>query len=278
MNYNFYRGLIFTGLEEYEKAKHCFKLVTDTPYHALHILQVNAFKKLVLLIWLTSTHNPNDTEHKSVRVQIRSLLASKGILGKHLEESCEVYCKAENIDNFFIILNEDEITKDINHGLVKQVIKKLRNEVIESLTQTNTMLSIDEIQERLEAHREFCNMKEEQEKEMTLKNLKDKVMEEVGRDYSYHDEDLNTVLIKMIKSGKIKAKIDMSKNIVVFAEEDTSIQDLVKRLEEQSVEIIEILKQVENADKNLIMQKKAGMFGMEEQNEEADIFMMDESM
>jgi hypothetical protein len=224
MNYNYYRGLIFTGLEEYEKAKHCFKLAIDTPYHTLHVVQVCAFKKLVLLTWLTSTHNPNDNEHKSVRVSIRSFLSSKGITGRHLEEAGGSYCKAENINNFFIISHFDEILKDTNLGLVKQVIKKLRNEVLESLTQTNTMLSLKEIEERLDGHREFHTIKEEQEKEEALRSLKDRVMEEAGADLKYYDEDLHTVLMKMIKKGHIKAKIDMSKNIVVFAEENTELK------------------------------------------------------
>jgi hypothetical protein len=164
MNYNYYRGLIFTALEDYDQAKHSFKLVIDTPFHALHIVQVNAFKKLVLLIWLTSTPNLNDNEHKSVRLEVKAIVHSKGLLGKHLEEACINYGKADCIHNFFIFQNYDEIIKDTNLGLVKQVIKKLRNEVIESITLTNTMLGIDEIEARLKNHREFCDVREEQEK------------------------------------------------------------------------------------------------------------------
>jgi hypothetical protein len=164
MNYNYYRGLIFTALEDYDQAKHSFKLVIDTPFHALHIVQVNAFKKLVLLIWLTSTPNLNDNEHKSVRLEVKAVVLGKGLLGKHLEEACINYGKADSIHNFFIFKNYDEIIKDTNLGLVKQVIKKLRNEVIESITLTNTMLGIDEIEARLKNHREFCDLREEQEK------------------------------------------------------------------------------------------------------------------
>lgn len=275
MNYNYYRGLIFTGLEKYDQAKHCFQLVLDTPYHACHILQVNAFKKLVLLIWLTSTHNPNDTEHKSVRLSIKSVVHSKGVMGKHLEESCYNYCKAERINNFFIVCNKEEIEKDINMGLVKQVIKKLRNEILESLTQTNTMLGIGEIGERLASHREFLDVQEEQEKNETLKKLKDKIMDS-GDELTYKDEDLHTVLFKMIKDGRIKAKIDMAKNIVVFAEEDTTVQELVKKLEVQNMQIIQILKEVEGFDKELILNKKAGNVEIDDPQDERDILMMDE--
>lgn len=279
MNYNYFRGMIFTGLEEYEKAKHCFQLVLDTPFHSLHILQVNAFKKLVLLLWLTSTHNPNDNEHKSVRVAIKSVLHSKGMLGKHLEDACYTYSKAENINNFFIVLNHEEIEKDVNMGLVKQVIKKLRNEVIESLSQTNTMLGMDEIEERLRLHREFCDVREEQEKTDVLRKLKDKVMEEAGLGLSYNDEDAHTVLVKMIKSGRIKAQIDMKKKIVVFAEEQVTIKELVQKLEEQSKDIIHILKEVENCDKDLILQKKAGGADVDEPlGDDRDAWMMEESM
>lgn len=57
MNYNYFRGLLYIGLENYAEARHCFQLVLDTPYQVLHITQVMAFKKICLLIWLTSTHN-----------------------------------------------------------------------------------------------------------------------------------------------------------------------------------------------------------------------------
>lgn len=245
MNYNYYRGLLFLGLEEYEQAKHCFKLVIDTPFSTVHILQIQAFKKLALLIWLTSTHNINDDEHKAIRVEIKGVLLAKGVLGKYLEDLCEDYCKAESINNFFIIQNYDSIVKDTNMGLVKQVIKKLRNEVIESMTQTNTMLTIQEIDERLSQHREFCDIFEETQKTNVLKQFKDVVMEDCKLDLDYKDDDLSTILIKMIKSGKIKAKIHMKKKIVVFEDENISLQKLVKQLENQNTEIIEVLQEVE---------------------------------
>jgi len=91
MNYNYYRGLIYTALEDYDQAKHCFTLVLDTPYHTLHIVQICAFKKLALLIWLTSTHAINDDDHKAVKLDIKGVLMSKGMLGKQLEEMAEDY-------------------------------------------------------------------------------------------------------------------------------------------------------------------------------------------
>ena len=174
--------------------------------------------------------------------------------------------------------NEDEILKDTNLGLVKQVIKKIRNEVIESLSQTNTMLEIKEIEERLKVHRHLCDAIEENQKKEALHSLKDQVMSDVQMDMSYDDEDLPTILIKLIKKGKVKARIDMKKQIVVFEDENTSIKSLVKKLEEQNTEIMEILGEVENTDKDLLMQKKAGVVEMEgpEVNEYDDMMMFDE--
>lgn len=142
------------------------------------------------------------------------------------------------------------------------------------------MLGIDEIEERLRLHREFCDVREEQEKSDVLRKLKDKIMEETGLDLNYNDEDVHTVLVKMIKSGRIKAQIDMKKKIIVFAEEQVTIRELVQKLEEQSVkDIIEILKEVENCDKDLILQKKAGGAEMDEPlGDDRDAWMMEESM
>lgn len=291
MNYNYYRGLIYTGLEDYTKAKHCFQLVLDTPYPNLHILQVMAFKKLLLLIWLTSTHDPNDSDHTGVKLAIKQVLSSKGMMGRHLDQTCQAYIKADSINNFFIMGHEDEIVKDGNMGLVKLVIKKLRNEVLESLSQTNTMLGINEISDRLKTHREFCDLKEEEEKNNVLRKLKDKFMEDSEKELSYDDEDVHTVLLKMIKKGKLHAKIDTKKtissssegssnNVVVF-EEDESIttQQLSQKLEKQSMEIIEILKEVENTDMELILQKKAGVVEANDfMEEERDPWMMEEMM
>lgn len=276
MNYNYYRGLIFTGLEDYDKAMHCFQLVLDTPTVLLHVLQVNAFKKLVLLTWLTSTHNPNDSEHKNLKVGIKKFVISKGITGRHIESMCSTYCKADSINNFFILLNQEEIAKDINLGLVKKVISKLRNEVLESLAQTNTVLGIEELSERIENHRKFMDLREEQDKLEMFKKLKDKVMLDADFDLTYRDDDAHAALVKMIKSGRISAKIDMARNVVVFDEENADVKALVKRLETQSSEIIEILKEVEDADKLLILQKKSGVADIDNFDESNEVWMMDD--
>mmetsp|Transcript_23765 Transcript_23765/g.23684 ORF Transcript_23765/g.23684 Transcript_23765/m.23684 type:complete len:125 (-) Transcript_23765:44-418(-) len=93
----------------------------------------------------------------------------------------------------------------------------------------------------------------------TLKQLKDVIMEDCKLELTYDDEDLNSILIKMIKSGKINAKIDMKKQIVVFDDKHTSIEALVKKLESQNDDIIQVLNEVENTDKELLLQKKAGI-------------------
>ena len=276
MNYNYYRGLIFTGLEDYDKAMHCFQLVLDTPTVSLHVLQVNAFKKLVLLTWLTSTHNPNDSEHKNLKVGIKKFVISKGITGRYIESMCSTYCKVDSINNFFILLNQEEITKDINLGLVKKVISKLRNEVLESLAQTNTVLGIEELSERIENHRKFMDLREEQDKLEMFKKLKDKVMLDADFDLTYRDDDAHVALVKMIKSGRISAKIDMARNVIVFDEENADVKALVKRLETQSSEIIEILKEVEDADKLLILQKKSGVADIDNLDESNEVWMMDD--
>jgi hypothetical protein len=280
MSYNYYRGLLFIGLEEYSEAKHCFQLVLDTPYQKLHINQVMAFKKTCLLIWLTSTHNIQDDDHKAVRLEIRNVLQSKGVLGKQLEQVAEEYCKAESINNFFIFSNSHSIEKDTNMGLVKQVIKKIRNEVLESMTQTNTMLTLDEINDRLAIHRAGCDAFEENQKSQGLQDLQDAVMEDSKQELTYDDEDLHSVIIKMVKTGKINAKIDMTKQSVLFDDKEISIHSLVKKLETQNKDIINVLEEVENTDKQLLLEKKAGIndfegFETPDYNMESMMFMDD---
>lgn len=274
MNYNYYRGMLFVGLERFDEALHCFELVLDTPHPILHILQAQAFKKIILLKWLTSIHNPNDIENKGVRVSIRAVLSSKGMSGKHLEALCHNYSKAQNINNFFILCNSEEIIKDGNLGLIKQVVRKLRNDITH-LPKIYNMLDIQEVQKRLEGHRGMLDLAEEEEKrdivnakgvsgkalEEIIMKIQQSSMEDINSPVSLYggpDEDVMTVLTKMIKNGKIKAKIDLVKGIVAFDDEESDMVGLVKTIESQAVEMTGILSKLDEAHQNLILKKKAG--------------------
>ena len=54
MNYDYFRGLIFTGLDMFKEAIHSFRLVTQTPHQMCHEYQLQAAKKIILLHLLTA--------------------------------------------------------------------------------------------------------------------------------------------------------------------------------------------------------------------------------
>jgi hypothetical protein len=47
--YNYYRGLLFTGLKDYESAINCFKCAISQPSYILHSAALESYKKLALL-------------------------------------------------------------------------------------------------------------------------------------------------------------------------------------------------------------------------------------
>ena len=48
--------MLFTGMEQFEKAKNAFNLCIELPVMEIHEIQLEAAKKLVLLTYLTSKH------------------------------------------------------------------------------------------------------------------------------------------------------------------------------------------------------------------------------
>lgn len=51
--YNYYRGMLFTGLKRFDDAMECFKLAISAPTALMHKIFTEAYKKLFLLSLLT---------------------------------------------------------------------------------------------------------------------------------------------------------------------------------------------------------------------------------
>jgi len=49
MAYNYYRGMLFTGLKKYAQAIECFKLAIALPTTIVHKVHLESYKKLVLV-------------------------------------------------------------------------------------------------------------------------------------------------------------------------------------------------------------------------------------
>lgn len=87
-------------------------------------------------------------------------------------------------------------------------------------------------------------------------NLADveKRIKEREKDLMSDKSQLSTedILVSLISSGHLKAKIDKQQKSIVFSESGSSVSDMVKTLEEQTLKIIKSIKCLEDVDIELI--------------------------
>lgn len=76
--YNYYRGLLFTGLKRHEEAIHCFRLAVAQPSMVMHEAILESYKKLLLVSLLHADESPALPKYTSyqVRNKLRTLASS----------------------------------------------------------------------------------------------------------------------------------------------------------------------------------------------------------
>ena len=50
LTYNYYRGMLFTGLKRFDEAINCFNRVLSLPAKVVHRVHIETYKKLCLLL------------------------------------------------------------------------------------------------------------------------------------------------------------------------------------------------------------------------------------
>lgn len=139
INYHYYRGMLFTGLEMYQEAFQCFKLVIETPHVEIHAMQIEAAKKLLLL------HQLLNKDKDLYEDELKELMQNNPWQSVYMM-TCRPYMRERRISDPQWIENSiEEICQSGNLGLIKLVSEKKKFEFLEDLSQTYIMLSLSDV-------------------------------------------------------------------------------------------------------------------------------------
>lgn len=230
MNYHYFRGMLFTGMEMYTEALHAFRLVLELPVMDLHAYQVEASKKMVLLSVLAKKPGVKHYDDRTREI-------FKGFSYKnYIEMACRTYLPSDGkYPQQWFGQHYEELSSDGNVGLAKQVIERMRFDELETLPKTYHTI--------------------------TLADVKQKIFDKFGNDMEdtpAYDPEL--IIGTLISEGRLKAKIDKETECVLISDEGESVPEMVTKLEEQTLKIIETMRCLEAADIELIKKRKESLF------------------
>mmetsp|Transcript_18168 Transcript_18168/g.51685 ORF Transcript_18168/g.51685 Transcript_18168/m.51685 type:complete len:684 (-) Transcript_18168:832-2883(-) len=198
--YFYYGAMIHIGLKEYPRAIQFLNLVLCCPGTCVSAIQIDAWKKLVLVHLIEHGEGPQTP--KSSPALSRAIAPSSGHHNYRSQSSGAVGLSPYNdiIDAFKSkdtvkmarVLSGpssvDILNRDQNMGLAKQCSAALHRRMIVNLTSTYLTLSLDDIRQRVH-----------------LQSV----------------DEAETMVFDMITRGQINAVIDHSSNHVIFSEGDT---------------------------------------------------------
>jgi COP9 signalosome complex subunit 3 len=139
--YHYYGGMVYIGLKKYNDALDFFSLVISAPANVSSQVQIEAYKKFVLVSLLVKGRIEQLPKYTSLVV----LRACKNLCMGYTE-----FAAAWESLNFIRVRNEfnkvaEGFNKDKNLGLAKQCIQALYRRQIQQLTQTYLTLSLADI-------------------------------------------------------------------------------------------------------------------------------------
>ncbi|KAG9292338.1 hypothetical protein G9A89_000594, partial [Geosiphon pyriformis] len=141
--YHYYGGMIYIGLKNYERALYFFQLAISAPSAATSAIQIESYKKYVLVSLLLNGKIFPLPKYTAVAV-FRSV--------KNHCQAYQDFATAFESLNVKRVRNElqkcsDTFKKDKNLGLAKQTLDAIYRQKIQQLTQTYLTLSLTDIAE-----------------------------------------------------------------------------------------------------------------------------------
>jgi len=192
LRYHYFASLAYIAFKKFDRALECLTMVCTAPSEVVSIIQVEAFKKYVL-VCLISKQQFVPLPRYTPRLLLR-----------YLPKLCSEYMELSNafsqgIDVVSKLVDKyvDCYMNDYNFGLVQQVIKSLQKFALRKLTSVYTRLSIEQLTN-------LCKFESTQH--------------------------AKKILIDMIQKGELAASID-SENVVSFDESLTdSDANMLKKI------------------------------------------------
>lgn len=138
--YHYYAGIVFIGCKRRARALECLQMALTSPSQALSSIQVECFKKYILLSLLV---------HGKVvdlpRFTSPPVLRHVDKLAMAYMELADAYGKGFDHMHQVITIYAEKFLEDQNFGLVSQVAKGLVRRNIKNLTDTYLTLSLEDI-------------------------------------------------------------------------------------------------------------------------------------
>jgi len=220
--YNYYRGLLFTGLQRFEEAMGCFKMAITQPSNIIHLCFIESYKKLLLLSLITKEKPPILPRYTANRLKIvleGNLDIYKEIIDMVTKKSSDKQKKNLNDEK------KKKLEKDNNLGLFKLLVKTQNQNKLKQLKDTYLTADYKDITNQVEGINE---------KEMELS------------------------IFEMIKTGDLNAKIDQKAKVISYLEGELSKEatthktaQLTQIIEAQTTEIIRLAELVRQKHESL---------------------------
>jgi len=188
--YFYYGGLIYIGVKRFHSALQCFHICLGCPGQAVSAIQMDAWKKFVLVTMIETGEVPappkNISQALSRVLQHRSMAASIGTAYYELTECF----RQRDMSKLRTLLSApeaaDAFNRDQNLGLAKQCLPALQRRLVLQLTSTYLTLSLEDLRTKA---------------------------------YIGSIAETESLLFDMITRGQLCAQIDHESNHVVFTDD-----------------------------------------------------------
>lgn len=130
--YNYYRGMLFIGLQKYNQAIESFKLALALPTTIVHKVHIESYKKMVLVNLIQNGRMPTLSQNTSSLLKMRF----ENTLNIYKNIGTYYICKDEENFNSLITKNYNDFEGDKNWGLVQKLEKMFQKRRICDLNQT----------------------------------------------------------------------------------------------------------------------------------------------
>ncbi|OQR92058.1 COP9 signalosome complex subunit 3 [Achlya hypogyna] len=196
LEYFYYGGMVYIGMKQFREAAEFLLMAITTPATSLSAIVVEAFKKYVLVYLMVHGDVP-------VLPKATSVVVSRGLHAHAAayEMFATVY-KTKDLKKVVDCLEAHaaDFAKSDNLGLAKQSVEALKRQRVHDLTATYTTVSLSKVAAALSVSDDIPSSIVESERSV----------------------------LDMIRAGAVTAKMDKTKEMVVFEEDTTEDHALLE--------------------------------------------------
>lgn len=225
LSYFVYAGMIYTGVQRYANAIEMFKQALNITTTQLSIVQLAAFKKLILVSLISEGKMPAFDNLAALSggasgnfTKLKALSAGYQALGEAYKFD------SQGLDKVAMTYGET-FKEDINWGLVRQVLKAHKRRSIRKLTDTYVTLSLADMANRA--------------------GLRDAASAEA-------------YILGMVQDGEIYATMDQKNGMITFQDdpENFDTRQMVDTLDSKVQEIMQLTGELQAVNKAVVTHKK----------------------